>query len=49
MKTFEKQIANDNAKAEYARNHGYQLVVIDTDHISKKKLMFELDKIRFEI
>ena len=47
--TFEKQIANDEAKRQYAEDHGYKLIVIDTDHISEKKLKSQLDKMLFEI
>lgn len=43
--TFRKQIANDEAKKLYAEDHGYQLIVIDTDRISEKKLLFKLDRI----
>lgn len=35
---FEKQILHDQRKRSYADRHGYRLIEIPTDHISKKRL-----------
>lgn len=42
--TFEQQVLNDRVKREYAESHGHRLYVIDTNRISEKKLVSELDK-----
>lgn len=44
---FEKQQLHDSLKSEYARCHDYKLIVIPTDHISKKRLYDFLDEYHF--
>lgn len=43
--TLIKQQQHDNLKLQYAKKHGYKLIIIPTDHISKNRLLHIIESL----